>query len=552
MTRRFLFVQLPFFASERHSTIKAQHNQRQKPWWDADTQVDEAAKPTGPLVLVTHGAKGTRISALGQDGLLEDLWCGMKLNDARAMLPGLAVETHDVAADRKLQTRLAHWMMRYSPSVATYGDTGFVLDVAGCTHLFGGEEKLARDISKRFKAMGFSCRLAFADTPGAAMALVNYGVLDINILQQGADMAALDDLPVEALRLDDETVIMLKRLGLKRLGDVRPLPRVALERRFRKDKKTRSKTQASGLSQAVQWRLDQLSGAAAEPLATIAEPQPFRVSKQCPELALETGAVEIALRQMLPALCAQLQKAGQGARQFSLTGYRADGGLSAVTASLSQAGYDGGAIARLFKDRFEQIDCGFGIDLFVLDASRISPVAAAQCDGLDAQSAAFSSSSIASFADVMTNRGNGARVSVFAPYASHVPERAQRFVAVNTAVNWSDWSAMQPMWAQRPLRLFARPEPAQVTAELPDSPPAQFIWRKRLRKVMRARGPERILPEWWHDTLKPKRSATFRDYYDVEDEEGLRYWIYRAIIHEPIEGSDDVQQRIDWFVHGLF
>jgi protein ImuB len=524
------------------------------PWWDAEAQTEERPQPeqTGPLVLVTHGAKGTRISGLDAEGMAQGFWLDMKLNDARAMMPELRVVTHDVVADRLLQKKLARWMLRYSPSVALHGDDSFLLDVAGCAHLFGGEDAMAQNICSRFAAMGFDCRLAFADTPAAAIAIVLHGADEIFILPVGAPKTMLDALPVEALRLDDETITILKRLGLKLIGDVRPLPRAALERRFREKKKHKSKAKALGLAQSVQWRLDQLTGRVREPLSWITEPQAFRATKQCPALALEHGAVEIALNELLPVLCEQLQMSAMGARHYRLTGYRADGGTSFTAISLSQPGHDPKAIARLFKDRLEQIDCGFGIDLFTLEASQVSSLEAAQHDGFDDNSTAFASASIAAFADTLTNRSDGAQAFRLLPRQSHVPERAQQSVPVYVPTDWKHRESSQPVWSPRPLRLLDRPERARVTAELPDSPPAQFVWRKRLRKVIRARGPERILPEWWQDDFKAKRSAVFRDYYDVEDETGLRYWMFRAIRDEPIEGKKDTQRVINWFVHGLF
>ncbi len=526
---------------------------RKKPWWDAEAQNTQGIENDDALlVLVTHGAKGTRISALGPDGLAEGLWLDMKLNDARAMLPDLKVATHDTVSDALLHKRLAHWLLRYSPSITRQGDDAFVIDVAGCTHLFGGERAMAHDVQKRLNHMGFTARLAFADTPGAAMALVGYGAEDVHILPSNSPLHALDVLPAEALRLDAETLTLLKRLGLKTIGDVRCVPRMALERRFYENKKSRTKSQSAGLARSVQWRLDQLTGAVSEPLTYITEPQLFRATKQCPALALEMGAVEIALHELLPKLCAQLQQAGIGARTFCLSGYRADGGVSSVEATLSQPVRDPDAIARLFKDRLDRIDCGFGIDLFVLAAFQVSILSDTQSDGFDTEKDAFSSNGIAAFADILTNRGQGSQALRLLPRQSHVPERAQRFAPVNTAIDWQAWAVAEPVWSPRPLRLLARPEPARVTAELPDSPPMQFIWRKRLHKVIRARGPERIMSEWWHDDLKAKRSATFRDYYDVEDEAGLRYWIFRAISDEPVEDIDDQVRIINWFVHGLF
>lgn len=507
-----------------------------------------------------NGAKGTRISAVGAESQREGLWLEMKLADARAMIPDLHVEQHDVEADKALFAQLARWMLRFSPSVATYENDGFVLDITGCDHLFGGENSLVHTVERAFAKMGFSARVAIGNSVGACFALVHYGEKAIYRLPVHSKGNELNMLPVEALRLNDETLTLLKRLGLKLIGDVQAIPRIALERRFRESRKSLTKKQSSGLTQAVQWRLDQLSGVLSEPLDYIDEPQRFRAQKQCPELALEHGAVAIAFSEMLPDLCALLDEAGKGARLFCLTGYRADGGSSGTSVSLSQAANKPNLIARLFKDRFERIDCGFGVDMFVLEARDISPMRAEQHDMDRGANDAFTTSSIANFADIVENRVGSNSVRRLAPCASHVPERAQKMVDASTTIFWAKWKQEQPRWSPRPTRLLVRPEPALVTAQLPDSPPKQFVWRKVLRKVVRSRGPERILPEWWHDNLKSRPSALYRDYYDVEDECGRRYWLFRATKAEQMVTHDndnaDGEARTvltsSWFVHGLF
>jgi protein ImuB len=100
----------------------------------------------------------------------------------------------------------------------------------------------------------------------------------------------------------------------------------------------------------------------------------------------------------------------------------------------------------------------------------------------------------------------------------------------------------------RPLRMFARPEPIEVKlAEVPDKPPRHFIWRRVTHTVVRAEGPERIAMEWW----RTQEARPTRDYFRVEDESGLRFWLYRdGLYDEAAENGDTVPPR--WFVHGLF
>ncbi len=539
-------------------------------WWDeqankSSDQNDDALNE--PCVLVSQSPRGTRISAVGPDAVREGLWPDMKLADARTMMPHIQVHQHDIEADFALLTKLAHWMLRYSPCVSINGNDGFILDTQGCDHLFGGETMFAQDIIDRFKRMGFTVRLAFADTVASAIALVSHGAHAVHILPIKNEPHLLDALPVDALRLDDDTLVLMKRLGLKTIGDVRPLPRTALERRFRESTKSKRQKMVATAS-SVQWRLDQLKGQLAEPLSYITEPNSFRVTRPCPDLALEQEAVGIALEQLLPLLCKALEKAGQGARCFRLTGYRADGGYGTTAIALSQPTIKTDAVIRLFQDKLCQIDCGYGIDLFVLEAIGTEPLNATQNDMICEQQNKLTSASLAGFADIIGNKVSPRSVVKMMMRTSHVPERAQRLVPISVGVDWAHWKTIQPVWAPRPLRLFAHPEPANVTAELPDSPPMQFVWRRVLRRVVRSRGPERILPEWWHDNFKSKPSASFRDYYDVEDSKGLRYWIFRATKDEvldvdPLQTANDNTELLEtdeqefitttrWFVHGLF
>ncbi len=125
---------------------------------------------------------------------------------------------------------------------------------------------------------------------------------------------------------------------------------------------------------------------------------------------------------------------------------------------------------------------------------------------------------------------------------SHLPERAvQRAPALgqnkpgDEATPWRRGQA-------RPLTLLNHPEAIEAVALLPDYPPARFHWRRVPHRVVRAEGPERIAAEWWRDDTSqddaPRRAAPARDYFRVEDEDGRRYWLYRA-------GNR-------WFMHGLF
>ena len=97
----------------------------------------------------------------------------------------------------------------------------------------------------------------------------------------------------------------------------------------------------------------------------------------------------------------------------------------------------------------------------------------------------------------------------------------------------------------RPIRLFDPPEPVDAFWLLPDDPPFRFTWRRRVHRVSRADGPERLAEEWWRPAASGAGSGAIRDYYRVEDKDGRRFWLFRAGL-----AGDDRPPR--WYVHGVF
>src|SRR6185312_9166328 len=78
---------------------------------------------------------------------------------------------------------------------------------------------------------GWMARVAVAATVGAAWALSRYAQ-PVCIAPAEQIEPLLRSLPLAALRLPDEKLLLLARLGLRRVGDVLNLPRRELGARF--------------------------------------------------------------------------------------------------------------------------------------------------------------------------------------------------------------------------------------------------------------------------------------------------------------------------------
>src|SRR5262245_45320446 len=199
--------------------------------------------PDRPFVLTIEAAGGPRIAALNEAAAEEGLAVRDLLTDARAKVTTLQVRPAEPIADDAALRRLALWATRYTPTVSPWseenGADGFFLDVAGASHLFGGEEMLLADLISRLDRFGLPARLAIADTAGAAWALSRFYPDDVVILPSGQEAEALAPLPVAALRLSLDTCTTLRRLGFKRVGALIDKPRAPFAARFEAELLTR-------------------------------------------------------------------------------------------------------------------------------------------------------------------------------------------------------------------------------------------------------------------------------------------------------------------------
>jgi protein ImuB len=489
--------------------------------WPIDRLRRSGAAPRASRPFVVAATIGNRrlVSAVDDNAAAAGIAPGMSVADAGALRPDLAVVAAAPEEDAAALARLAQWCGRYSPWTAPCRPDGVWLDVSGCAHFHGGEDGLAAEAVARLGALGIAAHAAIADSAGAAWGLARYGGAPVAIVPEGGAGAALAPLPVAALRLDPALDAALVRLGLRRVGDLYALPRPSLVLRF-------------GAHLAT--RLDQALGRCAEPLSPLPPPPQRWTRRRFAEPIATAEAIAAAAAGLLATLCRALEEAGEGARRLVLSFYRVDGTSGAVAAGTVRPSHAPHHLLRLLQERFDRIDPGLGIEDMVLAAAATQTQKPAQL-ALDRAGAKEESGDLAALLDRLAARlGPGAVVRPLLR-ESHWPERAVRWMAPLDPAR----DAALPPGRMRPVRLLARPEPIEAVAPVPDDPPLLFRWRRRMHRICRAEGPERIAGEWW------LYSNELRDYYRVEDEDGRRFWLYRAGLHRPALPAA-------WFLHGLF
>ncbi|MBY4618061.1 MULTISPECIES: Y-family DNA polymerase [Rhizobium] len=473
------------------------------------------------LVVVAKSGSKRWIAAADETARSAGLHIGMPAAKAQAIVQGLQMVDADPIADTAALERLTVWALtQYTPIVAMDAPDGIVMDTEGADHLQGGEDLMLSGIVNRFRAKGLTARVAIADSWGAAHALARVSKRDTVIAARHETSRFVERLPISSLRLPAETVIGLRTLGFQTIGELSATPRAPLALRFGPE---------------IGRRLDQMYGRLPEPIDPIRPMDVIEVSRAFAEPIGAPETIAKYVSRLVVELCEALQKKGLGVRRADLLVHKVDNTMQAIRAGTAKPARDVAWLTKLFKDRIEKIEPGFGIEKLSLVAVIAEPLTEVQKASSLIEEEIVD---IAPLIDVIGNRGQ--RVYRIVPVASDVPERSVTRVSAVAEETGALWSLHWP----RPVRLLSCPELIEVIALLPDHPPVSMTWRGKRRRVKRADGPERIFGEWW---TRGSEFDAVRDYFVIEDEGGERFWIFRSG-----DGIDAATGSHKWFLHGIF
>ena len=420
-----------------------------------------------------------------------------------------------------------------------------MLDISGVAHLFGGEAALIEDCRARLAAQGITVLIGAAGNPRAASALARFSREKIapEPMSDKAFARLFFDLPLAALGLEEKTVADMARAGLRRVGDIALRPRAPITARF---------------GPHPMARLDALKGLERASISPRFAPPDFCAERRFASPIQTTQAIEASLRKLADDLVVLLERQAKGARRIELALYRVDGHVRRIVIGVSRPLNEARAIVRLFAERLaspdeDAIDAGYGVDLMRLACLKAEPLAPSEAE-FERAHETERALVLAELLDRLSARLGARAVTRRELVEAHLPEQAEASAPATlgearlrgesrhreepVGLIRGDGSNGAPA---RPLRLFARPEPIEALAEVPDGPPLRFRWRRVLHNVAAIEGPERIAAPWWRREAMPTR-----DYFRAEDTEGRRFWLYR----EGLWGRETAQAK--WFVHGLF
>ncbi len=467
---------------------------------------------SGAFAITAEERNAWRVTHANGAALKAGVKPGQALADARAICPGLLTEPGDTVREGLLLRALWRWADGLSPRVSLDPPDGLLLDITGCSHLFGGEPDMGQESLIRLADLQIQARIGIADTKGGAQALARFGPDAVNVAAPGDLTQALAGLPIAALALPEKVLTELARAGLSTVAQLQEQKSAELARRF-------------GLH--LTQKIDTTLGRAPDPVTPKAADPVYAARMTLPEPIGFLEDLEAVLQRLAAQICGRLDNDQCGARRFQLIVRCVDTGDHHLGIGFARPCSDPDAVLRQFSHPLSQLEVEYGADWFRLVAEHVEPIRLKQTSfGEEAKRADDRLILI----ETLGNRIGFDHVRVFQAKDSFVPEHEyQQVEAVQAS---SDWT---PAPRERPLRLFTPPEYVQV--ETPGRPPQTFKWRRMAFSSQTAHGPERITPRWFRD-----EDLRTRDYWKVQTEQGRRLWL----LNYPGDGA------ADWYVAGEF
>jgi len=473
------------------------------------------------FAVVAQESRGGRIVACSPEARRLGATVDMPWTEAESFAGGaIHPEPDDPPADREALEAFADACMELSPIVGLEdGDRPecVFVDATGCALAFGGEEKFldrAIDVAKRQR---LSPRVALADTVGAAWAAAHFAPQPRVLVPAGQTAKALAPLPLGALRIADEAVAALQRLGVYTVGRLMELPRHLLPERF---------------GPTFLGRLDQALGKKSE-LWTIRQVlPPIRLAQEFEPPLEQQEVVETCTAQLAEALVAELP-GGAGVRRVELRLERPERHALVEEVEFSRPMHSPKHLWEVLRLRMERLRDIGQVSAIRLEASAVAETPVVQDSLFDDPSARVRKQEMDDLIDRLISRLGRQGVLHCSASAHPDPSRQSLFLPA-TEPGGKPKISPRAEWLgrRRPLRLFPYPVPIDVL----DSPtgPRRMTWDGYDRRVQQNWGPERIETGWHRDRpLTP-------DYYRLETHDGAHWWAYR----------DLAENR--WYLHGAF
>ena len=230
----------------------------------------------------------------------------MPLVEAQSLARELGIAPYEPEADRAALVKCAEACERFSPRVALEDGAepeSVLLDISNLEHLWGSEAELVEQVKKFFSSREYVTKVAVAETVGAAWAAAHFGfgISDCGLKDPNPQSEIRNpkfNLPVQSLRISEETATVLRELGVETVGQLMALPRDELASRF---------------GEELLLRLDQLTGRGREVIEPRRALPALEASYEFEEPTGDRIAIMHVLEKLVEELSRKLASRDQGA-----------------------------------------------------------------------------------------------------------------------------------------------------------------------------------------------------------------------------------------------
>ncbi len=441
---------------------------------------------------------------------------GMSADTAQSLAPALQCAQEDTGQCLRHLYGIALAMLQYTPCVHCFREHAVLMEVSASLSLFKGPRQLCKRIRATLHNLGVRSWLGMAPTALGAWVLSRQASRQRRTLSLRSLRHRLDALPVQALPAVLPFADWLDGIGCRCLGQLRQLPRQALQQRS---------------NPLLMRDVDMAYGLQPERFTWFEAPLSFRQRYDLIERLEHDSAIMAVAARLIEQLCGWLQARQLSVRSLELLLHHEKGRHARpptlIALRLSESAWQPGDFYNVLRERLHTL---------ALPAPVISLELAADQTG--ARPAASGSlfpepeqweSQEHKLLDLLRARLGAGQVLHSAPMADHRPEQANL------------WQPLQdqgmPVAQAQPPRLPTHARPFWLLAAplRLDTQGNYPVYQHMALHLIQ--GPERLESGWWGES-----GHELRDYFVAQDSQGVRYWLYR----------EREARGPGWFLHGLF
>ncbi len=493
--------------------------------------------PESLVTLVAEEKSALRVQAATPSAHQRGVRVGMTVAEARSRVPELETEILDAEGEAADLEDLTRQLLRISPNLGTLPPDAMVAEISrlpGDERLppAGRERRVMERVERRMADLGHLVRVVVADDPRTALAVARWGA-GSNRIAVGEGASALAPLPLEALDLPVREHALLEGLGIRTIGDFAGLDPAAVAGRLG--------------PVAVAAHAMARGGWEATPLPLWEHEGPPSLHQDLPDAVIELEALLFVLNARIREACALLAASGRAATRLALrftlddidnTGQR----WQDLSLRLGRPTRDPARILDLLRLRLERFELAGPVTALDLEITETAVFTGRQRDLLGQERAGEMLAEVAA----RLQDSLGAHAVLVPELADrHRPEAAWRAVpfqpggrgpqqslflrtgpasaiasalAQDPVMEWRGFPESPP--PPRPPLLLQEARAVEVDS-LADGIPRSLSTDGRWLTVHEARGPEKLVGEWWdHGGFR-------RSYWRLRLRDGRTAWVYQ-------------------------